>query len=149
MFNIKQNLAKKLDPILKSSNLKEMTYHSHFYAQNSKCPRRCWEIDAEILHTCFTCPSRGLTPVFFFFFFFFIANIWAKGGPLFQKILTDKKTGAKKQNKNQQQVRSSQGHIENVFKNFTAWIKKTAWTFAGEQICFFQREAVCSFFSCI
>ena len=36
VFNIKQNLAKKLDPILKSSNLKEITYHTHFQKQNSE-----------------------------------------------------------------------------------------------------------------
>ena len=39
-FNITQNLAKKLDPRLKPSNLKEITYLAHFYAQKSKHPRR-------------------------------------------------------------------------------------------------------------
>ena len=54
VFNIKQNLAKKLDPALKPSHLKEITYLTHFYAQKSKCPRRFREIDPEILHTCST-----------------------------------------------------------------------------------------------
>ena len=36
MFNIKQNLAKKLDRTLKLSHLKEMTYRSHFYAKVQK-----------------------------------------------------------------------------------------------------------------
>ena len=40
VFNIKQNLAKVLDPRLKSSHLKEITYRTHFYAQKSECPRR-------------------------------------------------------------------------------------------------------------
>ena len=40
VFNIKQNLAKKLDPRLKSSRLKDLAYPNHFYAQKSKCPRR-------------------------------------------------------------------------------------------------------------
>ena len=39
VFNIKQNLARKLDPSLKPSNLKEITYPTHFYAQKAKCPR--------------------------------------------------------------------------------------------------------------
>ena len=40
VFNIKQNLAKKLDPTLKPSHLKEVMDLTHFYAQKSKCPRR-------------------------------------------------------------------------------------------------------------
>ena len=39
-LNIKQNIAKKLDPTLKSSQLKEITYLTHFYARKSKYPRR-------------------------------------------------------------------------------------------------------------
>ena len=38
VFNIKQNLAKKLDPTLKPSNLKEITCLTHFYAKKSKRP---------------------------------------------------------------------------------------------------------------
>ena len=40
VFNIKQNVAKKLDPTLKPGNLKELKYLTHFYVQKSKCPRR-------------------------------------------------------------------------------------------------------------
>ena len=32
-FNVEQNLARKLDPTLKPSNLKEISYLTHFYAQ--------------------------------------------------------------------------------------------------------------------
>ena len=60
-INTKQNLSKKLDPILKPSRLKETTYRPHFHAQKSKSPRRFREVDPEILHACSTCPSRGLT----------------------------------------------------------------------------------------
>ena len=38
VFNIKQNLAKKLDPTLKPSNLKEITCLTHFYAKKPKRP---------------------------------------------------------------------------------------------------------------
>ena len=34
--NIKQDLARKLDPTLKPSHLKETTYLTHFHAENSK-----------------------------------------------------------------------------------------------------------------
>ena len=44
VFNIKQNLARKLDPSLKPSNLKELTCLPHFYAQKAHCPRRFREI---------------------------------------------------------------------------------------------------------
>ena len=40
VFNIEQTLAKKLDPVLKPSHLKEIRYLTHFFAQKSKCPRR-------------------------------------------------------------------------------------------------------------
>ena len=40
VFNMKHNLAKKLDLTLKPSYFKEKTYLTHFYAQKSKCPRR-------------------------------------------------------------------------------------------------------------
>ena len=40
VFNIKQNLAKKLDPTPKSRNLKEITYLTQYCDQTSKCPRR-------------------------------------------------------------------------------------------------------------
>ena len=39
VFKITQNLAKKLDPILKPSHLKEIMYLTPFHAQKSKCPR--------------------------------------------------------------------------------------------------------------
>ena len=39
VFNIRQNLAKKTDRRLKSSDLKEITYLTHFYTHKFKCPR--------------------------------------------------------------------------------------------------------------
>ena len=40
VFNIKQNLAKKLDHTLEPRNWKGITCLTHFYAQKYKCPRR-------------------------------------------------------------------------------------------------------------
>ena len=40
VFNIEQNLAKQLDPIQKTSHLKEITCLTHCYEQKSECPRR-------------------------------------------------------------------------------------------------------------
>ena len=40
VFNIEQNLARKLDPTLKPSNLKGIAYLTHFYAQKARYPRR-------------------------------------------------------------------------------------------------------------
>ena len=40
VFIVKQNLARKLDPRLQPSNLREITYLANFYAQRAKCPRR-------------------------------------------------------------------------------------------------------------
>ena len=40
VFNVNQHLAKKLDPALKQSGLKEITYLPHFHAPKAKYPRR-------------------------------------------------------------------------------------------------------------
>ena len=60
VFNIKQNLARKLDPALKPGNLKEITYLTTFCGPKANCPRWFWEIAHDILETCSTCPSRGM-----------------------------------------------------------------------------------------
>ena len=39
MFNNKQSLANILDGTPKPSHSKGITYRTHFYAQNRKCPR--------------------------------------------------------------------------------------------------------------
>ena len=52
MFNIKQNLAKKLDRTLKTKYFDGMTYLTHFFAQKSKRTRCFRDIDPEKLHTC-------------------------------------------------------------------------------------------------
>ena len=55
VFNSKQNLARKLYPTLKPSNLNEMTHLTHFFAQTAKCPRRFWEIDPQsFAHVVYT-----------------------------------------------------------------------------------------------
>ena len=84
-------------------------------------------MDPEMLHTCSTCPSRGLTRVFFPPFLFFAEKYWAKVVHISRNVSTDEKPSEK----NKHRVGSSQEHIEDV-QNFTVWIEKTAWTFAGE-----------------
>ena len=39
VLNIEQDVAKQLDRTLKPSNLKEITYLTHFYPRKSKGPR--------------------------------------------------------------------------------------------------------------
>ena len=82
MFKIKQNVAKKLD----TRHLKEMAYLTRFYAQKSKSPRRYEEMDPESLHTCSTCPFRGLTSVVVVFLVF-AENAWSKVVQMFPKNL--------------------------------------------------------------
>ena len=53
MFNIKQNLAKKLDPRLKPSHLKEIAYLTRFYAQKSNLPTPC--LRDKTLKFCIRC----------------------------------------------------------------------------------------------
>ena len=84
MFNGKRSLAKKVDPALKPSQLKEVTYLTHLYAQKWKCPRRVFRYpDPDI---CSTCPSRGLTSGYFYLFFSppKMSGLW--GGPNFPKL---------------------------------------------------------------
>ena len=121
VFNIKQDLAKKLDPTLKRTRLKEITYLTHFYAQKSKCPRRFWEIDPIILHTFSTRPSPGLTSVFVFF-----PRKYIKGGPHFPKNLNWRKPGKK---------RKTTGKVFPTAHRRRAkihGIKKMMWTLAGD-----------------
>ena len=48
----------------------------HLTPQNSKCPRRFWETDPEILHKCLMCPSRAFFEwVFFCLVLFFAENV--------------------------------------------------------------------------
>ena len=68
---MKQNLAKKLDPALKPGHLKEITYLTHFLrtkVQMEMSTPFLRDVDPEILHTCSTRPSQGLTSVFSSFF---------------------------------------------------------------------------------
>ena len=37
-----------------------------FNALQSKCPRRFWEMDPEVLHACLMCPCQALYECFFF-----------------------------------------------------------------------------------
>ena len=67
------------------------------------------DVDAEILHACSTCPSRGQTSVFLLFIF--ADKNWAKVGHIFRKILTGEISG---ENKKKNLVRCSQGHVEDV-----------------------------------
>ena len=115
VFNFKQNLARKLDPRLKPSHLKEITYVAHIYACRSKRPGRFWDTDPEILHTFSACPCRGLTRVFFSFFFF-DEQYWAKVGPHFPKNLSWQKSRRKQRTRQEHRVRPSQGHVEDMCK---------------------------------
>ena len=39
-----------------------------------QCPRRFWELDPELLHTCLMCPCRAFNECFFFRFFVFFTR---------------------------------------------------------------------------
>ena len=78
---------------LKPSNYVAKPWFLHFTAQKPKCPRRFWEIDPEILHTCLVC-------TFYDFFFFF--SRWKCGipqDPIFPKIQNPKYLAKKKEGK--------------------------------------------------
>ena len=57
---------------LNTSNYDAKARFLHLTAQTSKCPRRFWERDPEILRTCLMCPCRA-----FVFSFFFAGNVWS------------------------------------------------------------------------
>ena len=52
-------LTPKIEYTLKPSNYDVKPWFLHFTARKSTCPRRFWEIDPEILHTCLMCPCRA------------------------------------------------------------------------------------------
>ena len=85
--------------------------------QQSKCPRRFWELDPGILHACLMCPCRAFYECFFF------RRMW--GPPRLQK------TQKPKQKKNNHSLKARQGHIQHVCKIAGSWLSKTAWTLIG------------------
>ena len=54
--------------------------------QQSKCPRRFWELDPGILHACLMCPCRA-----FYECFFFSPNVGSPKTPKNTKTKTEKK----------------------------------------------------------
>ena len=77
-----------------------------------ECPRRFWEIDPEILHTCSMCPCRAFYQwdLFSFFFASYLGfcifwDIWVLRDPVFP--------AKKKKNKNKKKSsKARQGHIK-------------------------------------
>ena len=57
--NVKSNLMPEVEYTQKTGNYDPKPWFLHLTARNSKCPRRCWELDAEFLHTCLMCPCRA------------------------------------------------------------------------------------------
>ena len=90
-----------------------------------QCPRRFWEIDPEILHTCSMRPCRAINDFFFLFFrqiyiFFVCWGIFgSEGNPHFPRKQTNKTTHS---------LKAPQGHTKHV-QNFRVYLSKTAWTF--------------------
>ena len=136
VFNINQNLARNLDPSLQRSNLKEITYLTHICTQKGQMSfvrDGPWNF-AHVFYLPIPRPDLR-----FFFFFFFAEKCWSKVGHIFQKISTDENSGRKKKTS---EIFAMTHRI--CVHNFTVWIENTAWTFAGEYICFFSREPACS-----
>ena len=98
-------------------------YFWHFTAQKSKCPRRFWELDPEILHkslmcscrTCLMCSCRTFYD-FFFCFSVFSPNMWGSLRPKYPPKITKTKNLAKKKTNNKKSVKAGQGHIKHVCK---------------------------------
>ena len=97
-------LAKKLDPRLKPSNLKELTYLTNFKHKSPYVHAVFLNFCTRVFHMPIPRPDLR--------FFFFAEKFWSKVGHTFQKILTDQKSDKKKT----RQVRSLQWHIEDVRK---------------------------------
>ena len=121
VFNIKQNLAKKLDPTLKSSHLNEgvtyLTSFLHTKAQIStpflrdKTLKSC----TRVLHAY---PEASPAGFRFVFIFFSPKKKWAERWSTFSEKSYVTKNQATK-TKTKLLVRSSQGHIEDVCKKFS------------------------------
>ena len=74
--NIKSNLTPEIEYPRKTNNYDAKPWFLLFTAQKSKCPRRFWEIDPEIWHTCLLmCPCRAFHEWIFLLFVFFAGNV--------------------------------------------------------------------------
>ena len=84
--NIKSNLTPKIEYIyiLKPSNYNAKPWFLHLTAQKSKCPRRFWELDPEILHMCLICPCRAFCD-WVFSSLFFSPKMWGLLWPKYPK----------------------------------------------------------------
>ena len=119
------------DPALEPSHLKGISHLSRFCAQKSKCPRRFCEIGLAILHTCCTCPFRGLTSGGGVILLVFLAEtFWYKVVHIFQKNLKWRKIRPKSK-KRKWQVRCSQGHIDDVCEISRSESEKRRWHSPG------------------
>ena len=94
---IKSILTPKIESTLKPSNYDAKPWFLPFTAQKSKCPRRFWEIEPEILHSCLMCPCRAFYERGFYFCFFSAGNVGSLKTQLFQQIQTPQTSGENKQ----------------------------------------------------
>ena len=72
--SIKSNLTPEIEKTPNPSNYDAKPWFLRFTAQKSKCQRRFWELDPELLHTCWMCPCRAFYGCFFLVFWFFSAE---------------------------------------------------------------------------
>ena len=98
--SIKSNLKPEIENTLKRRNYDAKPLFLHFTAQKPKCPRRFWEIDPEILHTCSMCPCRAFYE-WGFRFLFFSLEMWHHSRPKYSKKYKNPNTvsGGKKKKK--------------------------------------------------
>ena len=135
VFNLKQNLVKKLDPTLKASYFGKMTYLLLIFMPKFQMSTPFLRGYPEILHTCSTCPSRGLASGGFSVFF-----PPPRTFDLRCSTVSKNKKLTKKRRKRQRKKRTGEVFATAQRKrvqNFPVWIEKTAWTFAGEYISVF------------
>ena len=92
--NNKSYLTSKIKLAPKASNDDAKPWFLHSTVQKSKCPRRFWEIDPEILHTGWMCPCRAFHV--FFSSFFFAGHVESTFKPKSPKNLKTQIPGGKK-----------------------------------------------------
>ena len=144
VFNIEQNLARKLDPTLKTKQIEGSNVSHSFFTSKGQNVHAVFERDPEILHTHFQCPPLGLTSRGGFFFSYFSPKVLgAKLVHTFRKIVTDEKSGEKK-NKKKYRARSSQGCIEDVCNMFRSESKNRRGHSPGNKLGGFDVKPTCT-----
>ena len=110
--NIKSNLTLEIKYRRKPRNYNTKPLFLHLTARKSKSPRRVWELDHEILHTCLMCSCRAFYDVFFFNP---AENVWSLKTRISQKNTKTQISDEKKQKTNYS-LKTWQGHTKHVCK---------------------------------